>query len=97
YLIGHSLGGIITLYYAGVYPDRVKKVVAIEGLGPPPSHRVYRPASQRMREWIENVRNIEKREPRSYPDLESAGAPLKGAHPPPSDEVGRHLSAHGPK
>src|SRR5690348_9373027 len=22
YLIGHSLGGIITLYYSGVYPDR---------------------------------------------------------------------------
>src|SRR5215813_12757788 len=40
YLIGHSLGGIIALNYAGVYPDRVKKVVAIEGLGPPPSHRV---------------------------------------------------------
>ncbi len=81
YLIGHSLGGIITLYYAGVYPDRVKKVVAIEGLGPPPSHRVYRPASQRMREWIENVRSIEKREPRSYPDLESAVARMKEANP----------------
>ena len=35
-LIGHSLGGAITLQYAGVYPDKVSKVVAIEGLGPPP-------------------------------------------------------------
>ena len=95
YLIGHSLGGIITLYYAGVYPDRVKKVVAVEGLGPPPSHRVFRPASQRMREWIENVRNIEKREPRSYPDLESAVARMKEANPHLSDEVARHLTLHG--
>ena len=53
YIIGHSLGGILTLLYAGVYPDRVKKMVAIEGLGPPPNHRVHKPASERMRDWIE--------------------------------------------
>ncbi|HKE02953.1 MAG TPA: alpha/beta hydrolase, partial [Blastocatellia bacterium] len=95
YLIGHSLGGIITLYYSGVYPDRVKKIVAIEGLGPPTSHRVHRPASQRIREWIEYVRNIEKREPRSYPDLEAAVARMKEANPNLSDEVARHLTLHG--
>ena len=32
-IVGHSLGGIITLLYSGIYPDRVKKAVAIEGLG----------------------------------------------------------------
>ncbi|HEV1285211.1 MAG TPA: alpha/beta fold hydrolase, partial [Bryobacteraceae bacterium] len=30
-IIGHSLGGVVGLLYSGVYPDRVKKVVAIEG------------------------------------------------------------------
>ncbi len=35
-IIGHSLGGSIALQYTGTYPDRVKQVVAIEGLGPPP-------------------------------------------------------------
>lgn len=95
YLIGHSLGGIITLHYAGVYPDCVKKVVAIEGLGPPPSHNIFRPASQRMREWIENVRSTEKREPRSYPRLDAAVARMKEANPNLSDEVARHLTLHG--
>ena len=33
-IIGHSLGGAVTLEYAGVFPQYVKKVVAIEGLGP---------------------------------------------------------------
>ncbi|HYA17457.1 MAG TPA: alpha/beta fold hydrolase, partial [Bryobacteraceae bacterium] len=34
-LVGHSLGGMIVLHYAGLYPDRVQKVISIEGLGFP--------------------------------------------------------------
>src|SRR5258708_5521268 len=49
-IIGHSLGGVVSLLYAGVYPDRVKKVVAIEGIGMPVTHRAPKPASQRLRE-----------------------------------------------
>ncbi|MBK9316535.1 MAG: alpha/beta hydrolase [Acidobacteria bacterium] len=95
YLIGHSLGGIIALHYAGVYPDRVKKLVAIEGLGPPPAHRVHRPASERMRDWIEHIRNTEKRDPHTYPNLDEAVNRMKEANPHLSDEVARHLTLHG--
>ena len=34
-IIGHSLGGAIACQYSGVYPERVRQLVAIEGLGPP--------------------------------------------------------------
>ena len=95
YIIGHSLGGIVTLLYAGVYPERVKKIVAIEGLGPPPNHRIHRPASQRMREWIEAVRKLEHRQPHSYPDLATAVARMKEANPFLSDAVAQHLTLHG--
>lgn len=94
-LIGHSLGGGIVLHYAGVYPDRVRKAVSIEGLGFPLDHRVHGPASQRVREWIEDVRDLEKRRPKSYPNLESAVARMKEANPRLSDEVARHLTLHG--
>jgi pimeloyl-ACP methyl ester carboxylesterase len=95
YLIGHSLGGILTLMYAGIYPDRVGKVVAIEGLGLPASHRVHRPAPERMRTWIDNVRQTERREPRSYPNLEAAVARMHEANPHLFTEVARHLTLHG--
>jgi pimeloyl-ACP methyl ester carboxylesterase len=95
YIIGHSLGGIITLFYAGLYPDKVKKIVAIEGLGPPPEHRVHRPASERMRDWIAGIRKTENRTPHSYPNLETAVARMKEANPFLSDEVARHLTLHG--
>ena len=95
YLIGHSLGGMIVTHYAGLYPDRVKKLVSIEGIGFPANHRVHGPASDRLRRWIEDVRKTEGREPRSYPDLDSAVARMKEANPHLSDEVARHLTLHG--
>ena len=32
-IIGHSLGGMIALRYTGIYPDNVRRLVAIEGAG----------------------------------------------------------------
>ena len=94
HLIGHSLGGILTLVYAGLYPDRVRKVIAIEGLGLPASHRIHKPAPERLRAWIDSVRKGEDRMPRSYPNLEAAVERMKDANPHLSDEVARHLTVH---
>jgi len=94
-LVGHSLGGINVLHYSGVYPDRVKKAVSIEGIGFPFPHRVHGPASERMRHWIEEIRALEKRQQKSYPDLDAAVARMKEANPHLSDEVARHLTRHG--
>jgi len=95
HLIGHSLGGILALVYSGLYPDRVRKTIAIEGLGLPASHRIHKPAPERMRHWIDSVRKVEHREPHSYPNLEAAVARMKDANPHLSDEVARHLTVHG--
>jgi pimeloyl-ACP methyl ester carboxylesterase len=101
HLIGHSLGGVLTLVYAGLYPDRVGKVIAIEGLGFPASHRIHKPAPERLRAWIEDVRKIgevhkgERPEPRSYSNLAAAAERMKEANPHLSDEVARHLTLHG--
>ena len=95
HLVGHSLGGIITLVYSGIYPDRVRKAVAIEGLGLPLSHRIYGAAPERVKNWIEGVRQTERREPHSYPNLDAAVRRMKEANPHLSDEVARHLTLHG--
>ncbi len=94
-LVGHSLGGLIVLHYAGTYPERVAKAVSIEGIGFPATHRIYGPASQRLRYWIEAVRGIEKRKSKLYPSLDAAVARMKEANTRLSDEVARHLTLHG--
>jgi pimeloyl-ACP methyl ester carboxylesterase len=92
-LIGHSLGGAIVLQYAGVYPDKARKVVAIEGLGP--GVREPRPAHLRMRQFIGGLRDIEKRRLHTYPDVEAAARRMKEENPHLSDEMAFHLTKHG--
>lgn len=58
-IVAHSLGGNIAIRYAGLYPDNVAKLVAIEGLGPAPDRLVEHAAkspAERLREWIERKR-----------------------------------------
>ena len=94
-MVGHSLGGGVVLHYAGVYPDRVRKAVSIEGLGFAPDHVAHDPASERIRTWIEAVRDAEKRQTKTYPNLAAAVARMQEANPHLSDEVARHLTLHG--
>jgi pimeloyl-ACP methyl ester carboxylesterase len=96
HLVGHSLGAAVTLLYAGIYPDRVKKVVAIEGVGLPPFRRMQQiPPADRIRNWIEKVRGMEQRAPHDYPDLASAVARMKEANPFLTEKVAEHLTLHG--
>src|SRR6185436_14764823 len=81
-LIGHSLGGVIALTYTGVFPGRITKVIAIEGMGPPPTHHSQKdPYPDRFRRWIDQVRDIERREPRAYTDINAAVARMREANP----------------
>jgi pimeloyl-ACP methyl ester carboxylesterase len=97
-IIGHSLGGSITLQYAGTYAEHAAKVVAIEGLGPPPQMiqaRLHRAPHERMREWIETVRGLAGRFPRRYASVEEAEERMKDANPHLSEAQARHLTIHG--
>ncbi len=94
-LIGHSLGGNIVLQYAGVFPNAVKEVVSIEGMGPPPHMIRTTPAYQRMRDWIDQMREMANRHVREYPSIDAALRRMREANPHLSDEQARHLTIWG--
>jgi pimeloyl-ACP methyl ester carboxylesterase len=97
-LIGHSLGGNIALRYAGLYPESVAKLIAIEGLGPSPkmlAERRSRPFADRMRIWIEEQRSLSGRLPRRYASIEDALRRMQEANRHLSPEQARHLTQHG--
>ncbi|MFO1519621.1 MAG: alpha/beta hydrolase [bacterium] len=52
-LLGHSLGGAISGFYAGSFPERVSRFINVEGF----AFRAHPPerGPERMRAWIENV------------------------------------------
>lgn len=92
-LIGHSLGGAIVLQYAGVFPDRVSRVCAIEGLGPGTSQ--HQPASVRMRRWLNQLHDFARRSPRRYPTLAEAVQRMREVNPHLSPDLAEHLTRHG--
>ena len=97
-IIGHSLGGAVSLLYTGTFPERVAKLVAIEGLGPPPavlSQLQGVPGWQRVRDWVERMQKIAGRQPRRYPSIDAAARRMQDENAFLSEEQARHLTIHG--
>ena len=97
-IIGHSLGGSISLTYSGLYPDTVHKLVAIEGMGPPPAmirDRMDVPFHERLDTWIRDLRASSGRIPRRYATLEDAYERMQTENPHLTEEQARHLTIHG--
>ncbi|MCZ8017450.1 alpha/beta hydrolase [Novosphingobium sp.] len=97
-IVAHSLGGNVASRYTGLYPEKVRRFVNIEGLGPSPKTRAEREAAgyaNRFREWIDKRRAAAGRIPRRYPSIEAAYARMKEENSFLTDEQARHLTIHG--
>lgn len=97
-LIAHSLGGNIAIRYSGIYPENVRKLVAIEGLGASPrlvAERAKLPLDARMRAWIDEQRNFAGRLPRRYSSIEDAFKRMQEENKHLSPTQARHLTVHG--
>jgi pimeloyl-ACP methyl ester carboxylesterase len=97
-IIAHSLGGSIGLLYSGLFPDTVKKIAAIEGLGPSPQmmeRMRSAPIEERMRSWIKMRRESSGRVPRKYATLEDAVQRMREENTHLNEEQARHLTIHG--
>ncbi|MGD8860124.1 MAG: alpha/beta hydrolase [Myxococcales bacterium] len=97
-VIGHSLGGHISMQFAGVYPEQVQKLISVEGFGPPPkllAQRAATPPQKRMRNWVDQLRDLAGRTPRRYGTIDEAVGRMRGANPHLSEAQARHLTIHG--
>jgi pimeloyl-ACP methyl ester carboxylesterase len=97
-IVAHSMGGNIALRYTGLYPDNVRKLVAIEGLGPSPkviAERAKTSYAERFRKWIDDKRQAAGRTPRRYATLEDALARMMGENAYLTEAQARHLTIHG--
>jgi pimeloyl-ACP methyl ester carboxylesterase len=52
-LVGHSMGGNVALLYAGVRPQRIRRVVSLEGFGLPRTAPSQAPSQ--YREWLDQI------------------------------------------
>ena len=97
-LVGHSLGGNIALRMAGIYPEKIGKLICIEGLGPSPSaarQLADQPVTARLQGWVDEQRKLAAHTPRGYPSLETAISRMREQNPHLSADLARHLTVHG--
>jgi pimeloyl-ACP methyl ester carboxylesterase len=93
-IVGHSLGGRVVLDYAGAFPESVTRVVSIEGFSLGWRTGRGEKAPERLRRFVQEVRDIEKRTPRVYPTIDAAEERMKEANRRLSPKMARHLTEH---
>jgi len=96
-IIGHSFGGNIVTRFAGLYPDRVTRLVNIEGLGPSPVMMEREAAEDpldRLRGWIDHRADKAGRTPRDYPDRAALIRRMRESDKRLSAELVEHLAIH---
>ncbi len=89
-LIGHSMGGNIATLYAGIRPQRVAKLVNLEGFGL--ATTVPSQAPERYAQWLDELRNPPLM--RSYPDRDAVAARLRKTNPRLTQERADFLAGH---
>lgn len=91
-LLAHSMGGNIAMMYAGVRPERVRRVINLEGLG----LRATRPsqAPRRYQRWLDELRRDTPRSGRPYPSLEAVAQRLMQSNPRLDAARALFLAAH---
>ncbi len=89
-LVGHSRGGNIACLYAGIRPERVRRVVNIEGFG----LRTRRPeeAPAHYAKWLDDLRQAQP--VRSYKGFEALAEQIQRHNPRLSAEQAAFLARH---
>ena len=72
-LLGHSMGGNIVMTYAGVRPQRIRRLINLEGFGVPRTEPSMAP--KRYAKWLDELRAPV--ELRTYADLDAVAMRLR--------------------
>jgi pimeloyl-ACP methyl ester carboxylesterase len=89
-LLGHSMGGNIVGLYAGVRPERVARLINLEGVGLPPTRPEQAPG--RFAEWLDSVRQVPLM--RGYDSADEVAARLQKNNARLTDARAAFLAQH---
>jgi pimeloyl-ACP methyl ester carboxylesterase len=93
-LVGHSMGGNVVMQYSGVKPQRVRRVVNLEGFGMPAAQADDAPA--RYGKWIDELKRMHRGELdlRPYNALAGVARRLMKTNPRLTPDKAEWLASH---
>jgi len=92
-LVGHSMGGVIASIYAGIRPDRVARLVSMEGLGL--ARHAPDQAPVRYAQWLDQLKDPPAFKP--YRSFDEVAARLRKTNARLSEEHAAFLARHWAK
>lgn len=89
-LLGHSMGGNVVMIYAGTRPQRVRRLVNLEGFGLPNSAPADAP--KRLAQWLDELKTPQLL--RNYDSLDGVAQRLRQTNPRLAEDKAAWLAGH---
>ena len=89
-LLGHSMGGNVAMIYAGVRPERVRRLINLEGFGMPQSKPEQAP--KRYAQWLDELK--QPAQLRTYDGVDAVAQRLRKTNPLLRPERAAWLAPH---
>ncbi|MFZ9406805.1 MAG: alpha/beta fold hydrolase [Burkholderiaceae bacterium] len=89
-LVAHSMGGTVAMTYAGVRPQRIRRLVSLEGFG----LNATRPADApgRLAQWLDDIRDGSRL--KDYANLDEVADRLRQTNPRLTPDRAAWLASH---
>jgi pimeloyl-ACP methyl ester carboxylesterase len=93
-LLGHSMGGNVVMVYAGVRPQRIRRLINLEGFGMPTTVSAQAPG--RYAKWMDELKAFERGDlnMRAYDDAAGIAKRLMKTNPRLSLDKAQWLAEH---
>ncbi|MCZ8294428.1 MAG: alpha/beta hydrolase [Hylemonella sp.] len=93
-LVGHSMGGNVVMLYAGARPQRIRRLVNLEGFGMPASRPEKAP--KRYAQWMDELKSLHRGELalKSYDDAAGVARRLMKTNPRLGEDKAQWLAQH---
>ncbi|MFG6465716.1 alpha/beta fold hydrolase [Roseateles sp. BYS87W] len=89
-LLGHSMGGNVVMSYAGVRPQRIRRLINLEGFGLPDVAPAAAP--ERLSRWLDELKEPPSLRP--YASLDEVAARLRKTNPRLPPDKAAWLAGH---
>jgi len=93
-LVGHSMGGNVVMMYSGARPDRIRRLINLEGFGMSATRPSQAPG--RLGQWLDELQAFEKGELdlKPYPDAAAVAQRLMKTNQRLSQDKADWLAQH---
>jgi pimeloyl-ACP methyl ester carboxylesterase len=95
-IVSHSMGGMVSLTYAGAFPEKVSRLAVLDGVTNFPALRV-KPIDVRIAEWVGDLDKTAQRKIHHYSSVADGAERILARNARLTREQAMHLATHALK